>query len=67
VIVKCRLLEGLADDAGVGWDGMGWGVWWRRRFVQVMAGGVFDGVAFRVAPGKCVDFHEVPEVANNGW
>jgi hypothetical protein len=24
VIVKCRLLEGLADDAGVGWDGMEW-------------------------------------------
>jgi hypothetical protein len=37
-------------------DGMGWGVWWRRRFVQVMAGGVFDGVAFRVAPGSVLIF-----------
>jgi hypothetical protein len=25
-------LEGLADDAGVGWNGMG--IWWRRRLFK---------------------------------
>jgi hypothetical protein len=42
VIVKCRLLEGRWLTTLVS-DGMGMSVGWRRRFVQVMAGGVFDG------------------------
>ena len=37
-------------------DEMGMSVWWRRRFVQVMAGGAFDGSVRSSRPWTCVDF-----------